>query len=748
MIRSATLALSCMLFASYSTLISQFQTAGKVRTSSIKASEVPMISNGALAGASMKAPTSPFPSSQHQSPALPPFEQYADAPVLSTSFETFEFDDNATENGGSLFIPPDPHGAAGPDRVIAVVNCMMEARTKVGVLLYRDALDGFFAPLSPTTATFDPKVLYDQYEGRFLVVTLEQVEGAANPDAGNISRILLAVSKTSSPATATSADWYYHAIDAKTLISGSEYWADYPGFAVDEEAVYITNNMFRFITNTFSGVRLWIVGKTSFYSGGAAGVAIYDPYASAGSATTTQPAHVFGVGGVPGGAGLIGTFLVSYSGLSSGGSEFVQVVRVDSPLGAPTFTQEYVSVGDIDATATATLPDASQLGTTTPVEVNDRRALNAVWRSGALWLTATLIPPSGPDISQTTAHWFKLSTALVPGGAITLSDQGDIGGEDIATTTYTFFPSVAVNATGDIGIGFAACAPTIYPGAYFTGRFSTDLAGTNRGSGVLRAGLDYYVRTFGGPRNRWGDYSGACIDPSDGSFWIFNEYAMTRGTMIGVEDGRWKTAWGNFPASALPIQLASFTGSVVNGNSVRLNWQTISEVNNYGFEIEKSLGNANNYQSVPNSFVAGHGTTSEPHSYTFTEPNVGQGTWYYRLKQIDLNGSSNYHEGVRVDVLLTGVESSALPAVVSLQQNYPNPFNPATLIPYSVSGLGFVTIKIYDVLGREVATLVDGVMPGGEHQVQFDASNLASGVYTYRLTVGDNIATRKLIVAK
>jgi hypothetical protein len=495
------------------------------RPANIHTTEIPMISNGALAGGVTKTTPSMVSSPRYDSPLLPRFVPSQDAPVLSTSFEGFDFDDNPTENGGFYFIPPDPSGAAGSDRVIAVVNTMIEARTKAGVLLYRDALADFFSSLSPATRTFDPKVVYDQYADRFVVVTLEQVTGAGNPDAGNVSKIFVAVSKTSSPASATSTDWYYHSIDAKTTISGSEYWADYPGFAVDEEAVYITNNLFRFITDAFGGVRLWIVAKGlvgGFYGGGSASVTVQDPYASAGIATTTQPAHVFGVGGVPGGPPSIGTFLVSYSGLTGGGVEFVQVVRVDDPLGTPTFAQEYVSVGDIDATATSPLPDAPQSGTATLVEVNDRRALNAVWRSGFVWLTTTLIPGSGADAGQTTAHWFKLSTAAVPDGAITLSDQGNIGGEDVASTTYTFFPAIAVNSTGDVAIGFSASASTIYPGAYLTGRFSGDPAGTNQGSAVLRAGLDYYIRTFGGPRNRWGDYSGACIDPSDGSFWIFN----------------------------------------------------------------------------------------------------------------------------------------------------------------------------------------------------------------------------------
>ena len=138
------------------------------------------------------------------------------------SFEGFGFDDNATENSGFRFIPPDPIGAAGKSRVIGVVNAMIEARTKSGKLKWRDGLSGFFAPLTPLTFTFDPKVVYDQYEDRFVVVTLEVVVDGngdgGTMDSDNISRILLAVSKNGKPKTPIAADWHYHAIDAKQLL--------------------------------------------------------------------------------------------------------------------------------------------------------------------------------------------------------------------------------------------------------------------------------------------------------------------------------------------------------------------------------------------------------------------------------------------------------------------------------------------------------------------------------------------------
>jgi len=468
------------------------------------------------------------------------------APALSSSFDTTGFNDNSIENGGYLFIPPDSRGAAGMDHLVNVVNTVIRFHEKDGTLDYTDSLKDFFTSLSPVNFTFDPKVVYDQLSDRFVVVTLEVVDGSGCSSNDNAcrSRLLVAVSDDGDP----NGTWYMTAIDSEVSISGADYWLDYPGLAVDEEAIYVTGNLFRYSSEggAYGGSRLWVIAKGEgsgglYDGGGSVSYADYNPYAVEGIATTTQPAHVFGASDPS-----LGTYLVAYSGLSDGTNEYVEVVRLDNPLGVPVFTQQYVAVGNIDNTASA-LPDAAQLGTTETVRVNDRRALGAVWRDGLLYLTATIKPESGADAGQTTAHWWSLdTTTTVPGSIAAVEDQGDIGGEDIATGTATFFPSIAVNDLGDLVVGFSASASTIYPGAYYTSRLSGDAPGTTSGSEVLRAGIDYYYRAFGGS-NRWGDYSGAMLDPDTGCFWVYNQYASTRGTVLGsypTEDGRWTTAFG------------------------------------------------------------------------------------------------------------------------------------------------------------------------------------------------------------
>jgi hypothetical protein len=486
------------------------------------------------------------------------------APAVLQTIEGINFDENAS-NTGFYQIPPDPIGAAGPNHVVSVVNSSIEWHTKAGVQQNSQSLQSFFASVSPATLTFDPKVIYDQYAGRFVVATLEQTGRGTGSPADDVSKIFLAVSDDSDP----NGTWYRFAIDSKVNIGGVNNWADYPGFAIDEEAIYITNNMFKFEgTGDFSGSRLWIVPKSPFYSGGAATSSIYDPSTAAGlpgQAFTLQPAHT--LGSAPAG---LGTFLVNTGWQDGSGNDFLSVIQVNNPVGAPTFSNQFVPLGNIYNPAVA-LPEAPQQGTSTKIATNDPRALNAVWRNNALWTVNTINPLSGSDAGQATAHWYKIDTTNL--ASLSLADQGNIGGEDIAAGTHTFFPSIAVNGTGDVGIGFAASAPTIFPGAYYTGRTASDPVGTVQPSGVLAAGQDFYIRTFGGPRNRWGDYSGISVDPSnDSTFWVFNEYALPRGTASGGEDGRWGTRWGSFKFGDSPPPLANdnfanaitLTGSTAN----------------------------------------------------------------------------------------------------------------------------------------------------------------------------------------
>jgi hypothetical protein len=209
-------------------------------------------------------------------------------------------------------------------------------------------------------------------------------------------------------------------------------------------------------------------------------------------------------------------------------------------------------------------------------------------------------------------------------------------------------------------------------------------------------------------------------------------------------------------SSIIPVELVSFTSSV-NENKVTITWMTATETNNLGFQVERnqihnpqSSGSKEEWDII--GFVDGKGTTTETQTYSFNDENLEAGKYQYRLKQIDFNGSFEYSSIIDVEIIS--------PNNFSLEQNYPNPFNPSTTIRYTIPNITLsssyraesrdegsrVQLKVYDVLGNEVATLVNEFRNAGSYEITFSASKLSSGIYFYELKAGEFIQTKKMIL--
>ena len=193
----------------------------------------------------------------------------------------------------------------------------------------------------------------------------------------------------------------------------------------------------------------------------------------------------------------------------------------------------------------------------------------------------------------------------------------------------------------------------------------------------------------------------------------------------------------------VPVELTSFTATVLD-EAVRLNWSTATEINNQGFDVQRKSNSEGVWEKI--GFVPGFGTTTEPRTYSFTDETVTTGTFSYRLKQLDYDGTFEYSDEIIVELDFN-------PSDYSLSQNFPNPFNPNTTVQFQVPKPSDVNIKIYDMLGQEIRILFAGQVASGKYTVEWDGLNdsgarMSSGNYIYTMIAGDFVETKQMILLK
>lgn len=218
--------------------------------------------------------------------------------------------------------------------------------------------------------------------------------------------------------------------------------------------------------------------------------------------------------------------------------------------------------------------------------------------------------------------------------------------------------------------------------------------------------------------------------PTYDAIWFFAPNGSDT-TVIYLDQVVWN------PAGEIPVELVSFNATV-DKNVVDLRWITATELNNNGFDVERRSANST-YQKI--AFVQGKGTATQVNGYSYSDDVKEAGIYYYRLKQIDFDGTFEYSNEIMVNVI-------ALPGEYALAQNYPNPFNPSTSIEFVIPQAGFVNLSVFNLLGEKVAELINEVKESGNHSAVFNASKLSSGTYIYSLSVNGNIITKKMTLIK
>ena len=427
--------------------------------------------------------------------ALAPGNEPSAAPVASNNFAGIS---------ATGWLPPDCTMAVGPAHVLASVNSSLAVYTKAGVLLLQRTLTQWFANVVQGMTIFDPKALFDQHAGRWVLLAV------AITNSPKASLHLLSISTTSDPM----GSWSNYRFDAMRNGNAlTNNWADFPALGVDNQALYVTSNMFAF-GGGFQYAKIRVIPKAGPYAGGAAPFFDFTGMKNADNtvAFTIQPSHTFGAPQVE---------YLANTGFPR--ANYLTVWRIVNPTTAPvlTRTQEAVSPYSL-------APNAVQPGGATLLNTGDVRVLHAVFRGDSLWTSFTTAHNWGAGANRAAIQWCQIRAA-VPA----VVQQGVFG----AATADYFYPAACPDANGNVTVVFSRSSASQFGSVAYTGRRATDPLGTLQGSAVLKSGVASYFGPDSGGRNRWGDYNGIASDPANGRVvWMYSEYASavnTWGTWVG-----------------------------------------------------------------------------------------------------------------------------------------------------------------------------------------------------------------------
>jgi len=632
--------------------------------------------------------------------AAPPFDSLRpNAPAPVTNFAALE-DNNTT-------IPPDTHGAAGPNHVMVTLNSQVRIQTRTGTTLTTVSLNSFFG-----TAAFDPRIHYDPYNGRWIFVV------TANAQSAN-SGWCIAISQNSDPT----GNWYKYGVN--DFDASNAEWADYPTVGFNKNWITIQINRFSLPGNNFTGTRIYALTKSEFYAGGTATWRLWTRNDIGG---TQAPAVTYN-------NAINQQYLLQTWSGNSGGNGLIRMYTIDGAIGSETFTEgPFISTPNPWA---GDGPDAPQLGSINRISTNGDRMQNVVYRNGSLWATHTIfLPAASPN--RASVQWWQVSTA----GAV--QQRGRI--DDGTAANFFAFPSIAVNSASNVLIGYSRFSGTRYASANYSFRLGTDAANTMQPDYTFKLGEDTYFKPSSG-RNRWGDYSATVVDPvNDQDFWTIQEYAETS---VGGSD-RWGTWWARVSTISVPVPPAptGLTATALNRSQIRLNWSDVS--GETGYRIYRY--GAEGYTQLA---TVGADVT------TFTDSGLTAGTYYYYYLQA-YNASGNSPQTPTIvantaslsDYVMDGSPVSTCngtfydPGFNSKygnNQSFTQTFSPSTLgskvrlhFSYVDTESGFDVLRIYD--GPTTASPLLGTYSGYTWPGLITATN-ATGQLTVQFTSNGSVVS-------
>ncbi|MBI1313173.1 hypothetical protein GC176_17925, partial [bacterium] len=449
--------------------------------------------------------------------------------------------------GYTGFIPPDSTLAVGPGQVVTSVNTNLVVYDKAtGNQIFSQNMNGssgFFGSVGATSTVFDPWIIFDDDTQRFFVIGIDSINGSGTDDT---SAVYLAVSTDSTPTGSGSADWHKYKIDfthnpAALGLGSGNHFPDYEKVGVNNDALFISGNYFPIDTGSGVYAGITAIEKAPLLSGGPVNK-VYEEFFNGFS---VFPLNQFNSGST------------EYFAEALGGST-IRIHAITDVLGTPGRDTFNLSVPSYNEPI-----DPPQSGGGTGADSVSSRIMTGVWRDGSAWFAHAITDPAIGD-GEDVVRWYEVATNNFPVGTPTLVQSGNV---DPGPGIHAWMPAIAVDGNGNMGIGFSTGGSEQFYGAAFTGRLATDPLGTvTTPVNEYATGLGNYELTDTGGRNRWGDYSGLAIDPSDdATFWVFNEYAAA--------NNRWATQVGSFQLD--PIAESDwFRIAVLAGDSLQIETAT------------------------------------------------------------------------------------------------------------------------------------------------------------------------------
>jgi len=609
----------------------------------------------------------------------------------------------------SGYAPPDNNGDVGPNHYFETVNVRFQIWNKTGTSLLGPLnlgtiWSGFPGPWSSSLNDGDPIVLYDEAADRFFVAQFSLPNYPNGP-----SYIIMAVSQTGDPT----GSWHRYGFSYSYGIP------DYPKFGIWPDGYYMSANAFSSGSLNYVGTINTAFDRSQMLTGAAATAITF--IGSGGTTYSFLPSDWNGATTPP--AGDPNYFLQLHDNAFYGGSDGLNIYSFHVDYITPA-NSTFTGPGFIASSPYTTVNGIPQQGTGTVLDNLSDRAMNRLdYRNFGTHQSMVVCHTIDAGGSRAGMRWYEVRK---PAATWTLYQEGTYAPAD---GLERWMGSIAINAAGHMALGYSVSSSGMFPAIRYTGRYATDpigqmtipeetiFAGTGSQSGL----------------SRWGDYTSMNVDPNGINFWYVNQYQPTTSSF------NWRTRIANIDYT-IPVELVSFNASVIR-DAVELSWMTATETNNQGFEIERASSSTTPVQGWEQvGYAAGFGTTTEPKAYSFIDSKLETGSYTYRLKQIDFDGTFEYSNEINVEV--------EIPLQYALEQNYPNPFNPSTKINYSIPEDGFVKLAVYNLLGEEVAAIVNAFQKADRYEVNFNASGLSSGVYVYKIESANYTASKKLVLMK